>query len=182
VAGREDGGDALAIGAGQVLNGSFRWAAPPSYGRDMDSVASPLHPLREGAMTLEGVSVDLPAGKLTCIYGPTGCGLYSFLLPPPSSSSSSSSYLPIFLSFFLLLIFLLLYLSGHTFAKSPPILVGKSSLLSALLGDLHCLSGSARLRGKVALVPQKAWVQNASLRDNVLFGSPFDPLRCVCHT
>ena len=32
------------------------------------------------------------------------------------------------------------------------------------------LEGSANLRGRVAYVPQQAWMQNASLRDNVLFG------------
>ena len=32
------------------------------------------------------------------------------------------------------------------------------------------LEGSANLRGRVAYVPQQAWMQNATLRDNVLFG------------
>ena len=28
------------------------------------------------------------------------------------------------------------------------------------------------LQGRIAYVPQQAWIQNASLRDNILFGRP----------
>ena len=35
------------------------------------------------------------------------------------------------------------------------------------------LEGSANLRGKVAYVPQQAWMQNATLKDNVLFGRKY---------
>lgn len=31
--------------------------------------------------------------------------------------------------------------------------------------------------GQVAFVPQEPWVQNASVRDNILFGRPFDQRR-----
>ncbi|KAJ8384011.1 hypothetical protein AAFF_G00212550 [Aldrovandia affinis] len=47
---------------------------------------------------------------------------------------------------------------------------GKSSLLSALLGEMHKQEGSVSLRGSVAYVPQQAWIQNATLQDNILFG------------
>ena len=48
---------------------------------------------------------------------------------------------------------------------------GKSTLLSGLLGDAVRLGGRARVSGSVAYVPQQAWVLNATLRDNVLFGA-----------
>jgi ATP-binding cassette subfamily C (CFTR/MRP) protein 1 len=51
---------------------------------------------------------------------------------------------------------------------------GKSSLLSTLLGELHVLSGRVGLSGSVALVQQQAWIQNMTLRDNILFGKDFD--------
>ncbi|KAL7855415.1 hypothetical protein AOLI_G00190190 [Acnodon oligacanthus] len=54
---------------------------------------------------------------------------------------------------------------------------GKSSLISALLGEMHNLSGSVNIKGSVAFVPQQAWIQNATLKDNVLFGSDLDELR-----
>ncbi|XP_036408292.1 multidrug resistance-associated protein 1 isoform X1 [Megalops cyprinoides] len=47
---------------------------------------------------------------------------------------------------------------------------GKSSLLSALLGEMHKQEGSVYVKGSVAYVPQQAWIQNATLRDNILFG------------
>uniref|UniRef100_A0A673B0A4 ABC-type glutathione-S-conjugate transporter n=1 Tax=Sphaeramia orbicularis TaxID=375764 RepID=A0A673B0A4_9TELE len=47
---------------------------------------------------------------------------------------------------------------------------GKSSLLSAMLGEMERRSGSACIKGSVAYVPQQAWILNASLKENVLFG------------
>lgn len=43
---------------------------------------------------------------------------------------------------------------------------GKSSLLSALLGEMEKLRGYVGVKGQVAYVPQQAWIQNMSLRDN----------------
>uniref|UniRef100_A0A8C5FMM4 ABC-type glutathione-S-conjugate transporter n=1 Tax=Gadus morhua TaxID=8049 RepID=A0A8C5FMM4_GADMO len=50
---------------------------------------------------------------------------------------------------------------------------GKSSLISALLGEMEKIEGDVAVRGSVAYVPQQAWIQNATLRDNILFGKPF---------
>nr|CDJ89105.1 unnamed protein product [Haemonchus contortus] len=54
---------------------------------------------------------------------------------------------------------------------------GKSSLLSALLGEMGKLQGKIGLRGRVAYVPQQPWIQNMTVRDNILFGKPFDKRR-----
>ncbi|RUS34665.1 hypothetical protein BC938DRAFT_479221 [Jimgerdemannia flammicorona] len=69
---------------------------------------------------------------------------------------------------------------------------GKSSLLSALLGEMDIISGKVLLprlpvgakkivdvrtgliMDSVAYVSQTAWLQNASIRDNILFGSPME--------
>ncbi|CAL1297888.1 unnamed protein product [Larinioides sclopetarius] len=51
---------------------------------------------------------------------------------------------------------------------------GKSSLLSALLGDMVKWCGKVNVKGSVAYVPQQAWIQNATLRKNVLFTQPYD--------
>ncbi|XP_072415092.1 ATP-binding cassette sub-family C member 3 isoform X2 [Chiloscyllium punctatum] len=47
---------------------------------------------------------------------------------------------------------------------------GKSSLISALLGEMEKLEGSVAIHGSVAYVPQQAWIRNASLKDNIIFG------------
>ncbi|XP_041373545.1 multidrug resistance-associated protein 1-like isoform X2 [Gigantopelta aegis] len=48
---------------------------------------------------------------------------------------------------------------------------GKSSLLSAFLGEMTKLEGKVFLKKSVAYVPQEAWIQNATIKDNILFGS-----------
>ncbi|TSK14589.1 Canalicular multispecific organic anion transporter 2 [Bagarius yarrelli] len=50
---------------------------------------------------------------------------------------------------------------------------GKTSLVSALLGEMEKLDGQVSIKGPVAYVPQQAWIQNATLRDNILFGRPY---------
>ncbi|XP_046388377.1 multidrug resistance-associated protein 1-like isoform X2 [Ischnura elegans] len=51
---------------------------------------------------------------------------------------------------------------------------GKSSLISALLGEMEKISGKINTKGTVAYVPQQAWIQNATLRDNITFGKEYD--------
>ncbi|CAG5123107.1 unnamed protein product [Candidula unifasciata] len=51
---------------------------------------------------------------------------------------------------------------------------GKSSLISAILGDMEKLSGTVNVRGSIAYVPQQAWIQNNSVRNNILFGKLMD--------
>jgi ABC-type multidrug transport system fused ATPase/permease subunit len=54
---------------------------------------------------------------------------------------------------------------------------GKSSLLNAIIGDMYKHQGSVRVYGKMAYVPQQAWILNATIRDNILFGNAFDQAR-----
>ncbi len=54
---------------------------------------------------------------------------------------------------------------------------GKTSLLAALAGDMRKISGRVALGCAPtarAYAPQSSWIQNASVRDNILFGRPFD--------
>uniref|UniRef100_A0A3B4UB65 ATP binding cassette subfamily C member 3 n=1 Tax=Seriola dumerili TaxID=41447 RepID=A0A3B4UB65_SERDU len=57
---------------------------------------------------------------------------------------------------------------------------GKSSLISALLGEMEKLEGEVSIRGSMAYVPQQAWIQNATLRDNILFGKPYNEQKYRC--
>lgn len=54
---------------------------------------------------------------------------------------------------------------------------GKSSLLAAFLNQLRTVSGAVLRSGSVAVAPQTAWIFNASLRDNIVFGGDFDAVR-----
>ncbi|KAJ2082118.1 hypothetical protein H4R24_001814 [Coemansia sp. RSA 988] len=51
---------------------------------------------------------------------------------------------------------------------------GKSSLVSAILGDMIKCAGDITVRGSVAYVAQQPWILNATLRDNILFGSDYE--------
>ena len=54
---------------------------------------------------------------------------------------------------------------------------GKSSILSALLGNMWCSFGSISVKGKIAYCAQQPFIQNSTLRDNILFGCPHDQER-----
>ncbi|XP_058071596.1 ABC transporter C family member 2-like [Magnolia sinica] len=57
---------------------------------------------------------------------------------------------------------------------------GKTSVISAMLGELPPMADtntSVSIRGTVAYVPQVSWIFNATVRDNILFGSVFHPAR-----
>uniref|UniRef100_A0A0K0D4E5 ABC transporter domain-containing protein n=1 Tax=Angiostrongylus cantonensis TaxID=6313 RepID=A0A0K0D4E5_ANGCA len=53
---------------------------------------------------------------------------------------------------------------------------GKSSLLQAVLGEINKISGRVNICGSVAYVPQQAWIQNLTLRNNILLNRPYDQL------
>ncbi|XP_055333700.1 LOW QUALITY PROTEIN: multidrug resistance-associated protein 1-like [Paramacrobiotus metropolitanus] len=63
---------------------------------------------------------------------------------------------------------------GQLFALVGAVGSGKSSFLAACLGLMERISGHVTIRGSVAYVTQQAWNQNMTMRDNILFGRPFD--------
>ncbi|KAF7506363.1 hypothetical protein GJ744_011829 [Endocarpon pusillum] len=50
---------------------------------------------------------------------------------------------------------------------------GKSSLLAALAGDMRKTSGKVKMGTNRAFCPQYAWIQNSTLKENILFGKPY---------
>lgn len=51
---------------------------------------------------------------------------------------------------------------------------GKSSLLSAILGQMILEQGRVTIDGSFAYVSQQAWIMNCTLKENILFGEPFE--------
>lgn len=49
--------------------------------------------------------------------------------------------------------------------------------MDCCLDDLCLTDIPGFSQGSLAFVPQQAWIQNATLRDNVLFGSPLEEKR-----
>ncbi|BGO90746.1 hypothetical protein NBRC10512v2_002998 [Rhodotorula toruloides] len=54
---------------------------------------------------------------------------------------------------------------------------GKSSLLQALVGEMRKTRGDIKFGGTIAYAAQQAWMQSCSLKDNILFGQPYDEER-----
>lgn len=88
--------------------------------------------------------------------------------------------------------------NGALSVISGPTGSGKSLLLAAILGEAEVLSGSIRvprpppieerfdskanaanwiLPSAIAFVSQTPWIENATIKDNILFGLPLDPTR-----
>lgn len=54
---------------------------------------------------------------------------------------------------------------------------GKTSLLQGIIGEMRRTKGSVKFGGSVGYCPQSAWIQNATVRENICFGRPFDENR-----
>ena len=52
-------------------------------------------------------------------------------------------------------------------------------ILQALIGEMRKTSGSVVFGGTMAYVPQTAWIRNALLRQNIVFGLEDDEDKCV---
>ncbi|XP_022998363.1 ABC transporter C family member 13 isoform X3 [Cucurbita maxima] len=54
---------------------------------------------------------------------------------------------------------------------------GKTSLLSAILGEMRLLHGSVHANRSISYVSQVPWILSGTIRDNILFGKDYDPQR-----
>ena len=54
---------------------------------------------------------------------------------------------------------------------------GKTSLLSGIMGQMTLCGGSVAVSGPIAYCAQQAWLMNATVRENILFGSSYDKAR-----
>ncbi|KAM6186730.1 ATP-binding cassette sub-family C member 2 [Rhynchocyon petersi] len=62
-------------------------------------------------------------------------------------------------------------LPGHLVAVVGSVGSGKTSLMSAILGEMEHVHGHITIKGTIAYVPQQSWIQNGTIKDNILFGS-----------
>ncbi|XP_062927402.1 canalicular multispecific organic anion transporter 1 isoform X1 [Mobula hypostoma] len=66
---------------------------------------------------------------------------------------------------------------GSLLAVVGPVGCGKSSLMSAILGEMENVRGFINTKGTCAYVPQQAWIQNNTLQKNILFGLELNEAR-----
>ncbi|KAH7515548.1 hypothetical protein FEM48_Zijuj10G0038500 [Ziziphus jujuba var. spinosa] len=66
-------------------------------------------------------------------------------------------------------------MKGYKVAVCGSVGSGKSSLLCSILGEIPRISGAGiKVYGTKAYVPQSAWIQTGTIRENVLFGQKMD--------
>jgi len=66
---------------------------------------------------------------------------------------------------------------GKLYAIIGPVGSGKSSMLQLLLGELPIYSGDVLINGDVSYGSQESWLFSGTVRNNILFGLPYDKLR-----
>jgi len=67
---------------------------------------------------------------------------------------------------------------GEVLAVCGPVGCGKTTLLNGILGEAQALDDSeVTKRGSVAYVPQTPFILNRTLRENIIFGQPFEEER-----
>ncbi|XP_057563819.1 ATP-binding cassette sub-family C member 4-like [Hippopotamus amphibius kiboko] len=66
---------------------------------------------------------------------------------------------------------------GELLAVVGPVGAGKSSLLSAVLGELPPSQGLVSVHGRIAYVSQQPWVFSGTVRSNILFGKKYEEER-----
>ncbi|KAF2353844.1 ABC transporter type 1 transmembrane domain [Trinorchestia longiramus] len=64
--------------------------------------------------------------------------------------------------------------AGELLAIVGPVGAGKGSLLHCILGELPTSQGSVLVRGKVAYASQEPWLFSGTVRQNIIFGRPYD--------
>jgi len=98
----------------------------------------------EGDPTLDDISLDIKSGQLVAVIGTVGAGKVK-------------------------------QIESLIIVKiSKTIIFVQGSLLQMLLGELPLESGSCWVKGRMAYTSQEPWIFGGSVRENILFGSPFN--------
>jgi len=62
---------------------------------------------------------------------------------------------------------------GKLYAVIGMVGSGKSSFLSAILGEIILTHGQVKINGDISYSSQEAWVFGSNIRQNILFGQPY---------
>ncbi|XP_017890591.1 multidrug resistance-associated protein 4-like [Ceratina calcarata] len=65
-------------------------------------------------------------------------------------------------------------IKGKIYAVIGMVGAGKSSFLSAILGEVDVTGGYVKVNGTVSYAGQESWVFGSTVRQNILFGQPYD--------
>ncbi|KAM3589807.1 hypothetical protein VKS41_000661 [Umbelopsis sp. WA50703] len=123
-----------------------------SYSSSSSTLTSATSTYQMSNFVLEVPNITFPSGKLTIVFGPTGCGKSSLLnaLLGEMDSITGRAWLP----------------SNYNWNK---IITADKYALDSVDSGLYSY--------KVAYAAQQPWIQHASIRENIVFGQPFDEIR-----
>ncbi|XP_074597590.1 ATP-binding cassette sub-family C member 4-like [Brevipalpus obovatus] len=66
---------------------------------------------------------------------------------------------------------------GELLTVVGPVGSGKTSLLLSLMGEIHVTADRHSINGFLSYAAQDPWILNTSIRENILFGKPYDEER-----
>lgn len=66
---------------------------------------------------------------------------------------------------------------GKLYAVIGMVGSGKTSFLSAILGEISLVEGQVKINGSMSYASQEAWVFGSTIRQNILFGQSYDRQR-----
>ncbi|ORY46466.1 hypothetical protein BCR33DRAFT_753523 [Rhizoclosmatium globosum] len=138
----------------EIVDAEFNWTGP-IYPKNTLPPAPPAP--KKGAKKSDPKAVS-PGGKPTAASGPPPA-----IAPGPKESLLKNINLTI--------------PKGSLTAIVGSVGSGKSSLLNAIIGEMRKVSGSVAISESVAYAAQSAWIQNATVKDNILFGTEYNKER-----
>nr|AKC42151.1 ABCC9 [Petromyzon marinus] len=112
-----------------------------------------------GIPTLSNINIQVPHGQMTMIVGQVGCGKSSLLLATLGEMQTMSGAV-----------------NWNSRVGSPSTPDGRRSPLDC---DGSSEERDSRKRGPVAYAAQKPWLLNATVEENITFGSPFIKQRYI---
>ncbi|KAG0326962.1 hypothetical protein BG004_002850, partial [Podila humilis] len=137
-----------------IKNGTFSWTAKsPDAARTGTAISTTVASETSRLLPLQDSSLG---------YGSSTASLFSFALSPGVPTLRDIN----------------LTVKGKQLtAVMGRIGQGKSSLLSSIIGDMYKHVGHVQVSGRVAYVPQQAWIINATLKNNIIFRKEYDEKR-----
>lgn len=117
--------------------------------------------------TLDKITLSVHKGNLLAIIGPVGAGKVNFKVLCKHFPDIKVVHEC------LIRCTIMTIRSNFIFIYSPL----QSSVLQAILRELPVCGGSVKVNGKVSYSSQDAWVFASTVRQNILFGSPYEKKR-----